>query len=488
MHSSKDSGVALLGALITLALFTLLGFYMSFNAVNDLRISDNHESEIRASFAARAGLNHARELIRGLPLDELLKGPDNAYNTAPSYIAQARTFGFRNPLNWTTASALNIYDPFGEIAGLPDDGLMNTGFSGTSNGTVLIPLEGIAQMVPNPYGSGMVVTSRYFVKVTDNNGEASELAKDPGNNPFVDGDGVIIIRSMGVARSIRETVGAAVRENSVAVVEGRFKRLSTFTLDAPLVVQGSAVLPSVTSMFDGIGFSINGGSGMPGIATIDVNLTDGVSPSYEIASRVAVSQGGCIQGTGGSPSITDITASVVSDPDKALLLNPSYLDNFTKVVGPRFADNVYRDNQAWSDSTVPDIGTYDISVPLTDPSQKPLVTIVDGDLSVDGTITGGGLLVVRGKLNGCGRLAFNGLVLVVGAGNIDLSCMTLSIRGGVYVTNLVNNGGVLTFGTPRLSISGESTIHYDAGAISIGVSLIPPVQLGWREITSNLDP
>ena len=35
------------------------------------------------------------------------------------------------------------------------------------------------------------MTARYFVKVTDNNGDASELEADPSDNPFFDGDGII---------------------------------------------------------------------------------------------------------------------------------------------------------------------------------------------------------------------------------------------------------------------------------------------------------
>ena len=53
----------------------------------------------------------------------------------------------------------------------------------------------------------MFTTARYFVKVSDNNGEASERALDPGDSPFVDGDGIVVIRSMAEAKTMRETVG-----------------------------------------------------------------------------------------------------------------------------------------------------------------------------------------------------------------------------------------------------------------------------------------
>jgi len=67
------------------------------------------------------------------------------------------------------------------------------------------------------------------VKVSDNNGEANELDRDPTDNPFFDGDRTIIVRSMGIAQTIAENSGGALRANSVAVYEARFRRTSVWT-------------------------------------------------------------------------------------------------------------------------------------------------------------------------------------------------------------------------------------------------------------------
>ena len=74
--SSHQEGLALLIAVIALSVFSLLGLYVSLNATTEVRISENYESRQQAGLAARAGLNHARELIRGLELNDLLRGPD----------------------------------------------------------------------------------------------------------------------------------------------------------------------------------------------------------------------------------------------------------------------------------------------------------------------------------------------------------------------------------------------------------------------------
>jgi hypothetical protein len=206
--ASGEEGIAALIALIALSIFTLLGLSMSLNSTTEIRISDNYESQVQASNAALAGLHHGRELLRGLRFDDLLAGPDGAADTSTAYLTQARTPSFRNPMGWTAARSLNILDPSYDLAGHPDDGVLNTGY-----GTPLIPLMGTALTSPNPYGSeaqgnATITTGRYFVKVTDNNGEASEIALDGADNPFFDADYTIIMRSMGISQTVRETGGS----------------------------------------------------------------------------------------------------------------------------------------------------------------------------------------------------------------------------------------------------------------------------------------
>ncbi len=143
-----DEGLALLSAVITLALFCLIGLYFSLSAVTEVRISDNYEALIQARYAALSGAGHARALLRGLDFNDLLKGPDGVYGPAPEYLASARTFEFRNPFEWELARFVDCLDPAADAAGRPDDGLLNTGAYGGAGGTVLIPRDGIARVSP----------------------------------------------------------------------------------------------------------------------------------------------------------------------------------------------------------------------------------------------------------------------------------------------------------------------------------------------------
>jgi hypothetical protein len=477
---ADKSGAALLITLLILSLFSLMGLYMAFNATTSVRISDNFESQIQAAYAAIAGLHHASALLRGLNWNAVLQGPDGAYDNSASYRSLAKTFGFRMPFSLLTAQTLDIFDPAADTAAIPDDGLINTGFYGGVRGIILIPIAGIAQMAPNPYGPGAMVTSRYFAKVSDNNGDASEIAGDPEDNPFVDGDGIIIVRSLGISKTISENSGSTSRKNSVAVFETRLKRLSTWNLGPALVVIGSGV----NAAFSGA-YEISGGAS-PGIGVIDTDPADPDSPDRII--RSAAGTGENISGGGlPNPSVCDITSQARANRDQSLLLNPSYLWDFVYHQAPRIADNSFSGSQYWQDGSAPYLGAYDSTKAWNAPGQDPKITFVNGDLQITGSVSGGGLLIVTGNFSYSGSYAFHGLVLVIGAGSLTAAGSGEGIEGGTIVANLQNAGGHSTFGTPTISINGNSRLSSNRNAVQMAIGLIPASQISFREI-AGADP
>ncbi len=475
-ESAQQEGVALLITLLALSLLSLLGLYLTLNANTELQISDNYETQIQATYAALAGLNHARAAIRGLNFDDLLRGPDGVYSRNKAYLSKAKTLDFRNPLPLATVQSLDIFNPLFDMSAMSDDGLISTGFYSGSAGTVLIPMTGIGLSAKNPYGPGEIVTSRYFVKITDNNGEASEVSGDPTDDPFIDGDGLVIVRSIGISKTFSESVGSIPRLNSVAVFEARFKRLSTFDLGPALVVLGNDVNVS----FDGT-FLIAGNQS-PGIGTIDPIAGDANQPD-RIIRAAAGNQGSITGGTQPNPSIQDISGQIGSNPDWSLLLNPSYLWDFVHVQAPKFADSFFSGDQHWSDGSTPYAGSYDVSKPWNAPEQDPKITVVDGNLYVTGGFSGGGLLIVTGSLFCSGPYTYNGLVLVLGAGNLVAQGSGQGINGGLLAASLIEQSGEIIFGTPGISISGSSRFLSNREVVKAAIALIPVSQIGFREIT-----
>ncbi len=475
---SEDEGVALIITLMALSFFSLLGLFMLINASTGLEISDNSESQLQASYAALSGLNHGRALLRGVSFDDLLKGPDGVCDRSASYMSQAKTFNFRNLLSITAAQSLTVSDPSAAISGISDDGLINTGFYAGVHGVALIPLAGIALSAPNQSGIGTIVTSRYFVKVSDNNGNASEIAEDPDDDPFVDGDGIVTIRSMGVARTISDSTGMIRRNNSVAVFEARMRRSFAFDLGPALVIHGSQINPSFEKTWE-----ISGGE-FPGIGTIDPDPNDGFFPDRII--RTANLEDGIIEGGNlPNPSVKDISGQVASNSMKSLLLNPNYLGTLAHSTIPHAADNCYEGDQSWSDLNA-DLGSYDPAKPANAPDQDPKVVVVNGNLQLTGNVSGGGLLLVTGDLACSGPFRYSGLILVMGSGRL-LVAGQAEITGSIYISNLNDENGQVEFGATAFSIGGGARIVSDKKAVRMALELLPPSQIGFREIAGS-DP
>lgn len=482
-----EEGVALLMVLIALFLFLVIGLYLALLATAEVRISDNFESYHRARNAALAGMNHARVLLRGVRFDDQLRGPDGSHDLGPAYMASSRQCSFRMPVTLSAARMMDILNPPALPPDGSDDGILNSGWHPGGNGVVLIPGTGIAYMFANPHGPGMVAGARYFVKASDNNGEASELALDPGDDPFIDGDGQIILRSTGVSRTLGETMEIGFRNNTAAIFEARFKRYATFELDAPMVVQSSAVASAGPRIFSGSDFSIEGGASAPAVALIDPVPGDGLDPAPQILSQIAPVQVNCLRGAGLPPSVWDITAQIAAHEEKRRLLDKIQFWKFMKTTLPGFADNKFLGAQIWVGGAPAFLGSYDPALPSTSPLQDPRVIHVDGDLSVDGNLEGAGLLAVTGRASVKGNFIYRGLILVVGAGELDVGGAAM-ISGGILVAGLPGAGGVVGWGTAKLSVGDTCRIRFDRGLIKMAVDLIPPTELSLREITAVIDP
>jgi hypothetical protein len=469
-------GSALLIALLVLSIFSLLGMIMSIEAVTGFCISDNYESRMRAETASIAGLNHAHLLMRGLSNDDFLKGPDGAFSQEPAYLEYAREYAFRNPLPISVAQMLDISNPAADLTGFPDDGLINTGRYLESNGIPLIPVAGIAVENSTTEDIEKGAVSRYFVKVTDNNGDDSETLKDPNDSPFADGDGEIIVRSMGIARTHTAASGSGSRKNSVVLYEGRFRRFSAFDLGPAVVVAGSGVVP----LF-GTAYVIDGGAS-PGIGVLDADGQDAAGTLRSAAS------GGIISGAGlAPPSVVDLTPAIAADRQKESLLDAGYLHEFVTRTAPEFADAYYAGNQSWSSPNAPDLGFYDAAKPSNAPEQRPVATVVHGDLEMTGNVSGGGLLVVTGKFECLDSCRYTGLVLVIGRGEATLDTEGPGITGGLFVAGLSETGSRWQFVSPVLSVLGNSRVTADGAAVDGALGLVPSLWTGFREI-AGVDP
>jgi hypothetical protein len=120
--------------------------------------------------------------------------------------------------------------------------------------------------------------------------------------------------------------------------------------------------------------------------------------------------------------------------------------------------------------------------------QAPRVTLINGDLEVNGNISGAGIMLVTGRLHGTGQLNYTGLVLLIGAGDMGGGGLNLRVNGGVLVAHVFDTGASAVFGTPKFTVSGESMLLMNDAAIRMATRLIPPSQVSLREIRNGIDP
>jgi hypothetical protein len=103
---------------------------------------------------------------------------------------------------------------------------------------------------------------------------------------------------------------------------------------------------------------------------------------------------------------------------------------------------------------------------------NPLVTVVQGDFSACNACSGYGILVVEGNLTMSGAYNWHGAILVIGKGNFSASNGggNGSVTGGIFVANLYNQAQPFPANwpptaplLPRNSVPGQPSVVWNGG-------------------------
>jgi hypothetical protein len=471
----NQRGFALVIALILAILLSLLALSLTFSSMRELATSTEFENHEKALVIADAGFNEIKQMLRGHSIDQALR----TAGTVPQYAADSAA--------WPTAIRMPV---------LPVDA-RNIDFESPPSSTSGRTVSGL--MTP-PLGQVISTTSysgRYFAKLTDNEDEA-----DWGlpNDPTTDHDGFVYLRVVGITRGRFgevSTYGTHLK-NSVAIIEAQLKRDMTFNLNSPLSLYGQ----NVSSTFSGNSFTIDGydHSGMthdeilnnhkaldatlpafPGISCLNDAPAQGDATNAvaTVKATLVDQQQDNVTGEGGTPSIQDATQDVRDNPnpDAVNIFDGVFLTNFANTIAG-VADYTYQDGTSLSGDNI-ELGTPD----------NPKITVALGDLDLNGNGEGAGIMIVRGTLDVGGSFTYDGVILVLGEGEIRLHGANKSFFGGIYVANVTKNADeTATFGTPAFTIPGNSNFFMKSDSILMGYSLLPMRVLSWREITPEIEP
>ena len=471
-----DRGNALLAALLASMLLAVLALSMSSNILTDFSMSNDLESQKRALQTADSGNSVLKTSLLVLDLSATLQ----AITVVPRYInypeptpgTDADNYFQRNAL--APLEAMNV-----DFENLPSS-------IGTRNATgFLTPAGGVS------LGSG----ARYFAKITDNDDGDGDLTADV--------DGIIFLRTLAIQRlgaGQMNTYGGTVK-NSVSIIETMIEREKTFEFNAGLTLYGPCAQPAQGgSLLVGNSFDVDGydhpdmtladlsggthshvtGGDSAGINAVydDSGAGDGTGLRDCIYDDLAVNQRDNIVGDnsdyGATPSLQDGTQAIRDDsnPDATNLFDATYVNNFIdSIIG-------------FADTTIPDGSNHSGDMGDDD---NPEITYCPGDCTITGG-SGAGMLIVQGRLDLSGNFDYRGLILVVGDGEFDESG-TVDILGGIFVANTIDNGdGTWSYGEPRFTLGGNSSLYYQISGIRLAYGMIPMKQLGWRQISSEIEP
>ena len=478
-----ERGMALLVVMVVSVMLGLLGLSMAFDSSNDMIISNEMENRRKAFMAADIGYNIYKNQLRGNELDDILA----TTTSVPHYINYAEpsastvpyAYFSRNPVASMEAMNVDFDDPPTPIGTRTVNGLLTP-----------------------PTGEVTSAGGRHWVKLSDNDDGDADL--------MVDADGRFYLRVMGIQSNgagQASTYGGTVK-NSIAILEAMLERDLTLDLSAPLTLVGPGVSPaSGAKLFDGNAFDMDGYDhpgmtlanlmgGPPPHSTFHAGTTtaavdaiwddpgagDGDGLMTDVCSDLSGPQAGNLDGpvtdpTCGGASIQDATDNVRSDPnpDATNIFDATYMmtfiENMEKVADTKLADGTNASGQSF--------GT----------DADPIVTYCSGDCTLGGGGSGSGLLIVRGRLDFNAIFAYHGLILVVGDGEYDQAGSNVGILGGIFVAKTIDNGDdTWSYGTPAITIAGNSNYYLQASGISLGYSLMTLKLLSWREITREIEP
>jgi hypothetical protein len=511
----SERGFALFIAIFTLLLITAIAVSMLMLTNTDTNISTNFRDEQTAFFAAKAGLEEVRDRIRVnntySGLSGLLPGASSP-NTAPPLPGQTGGIVYvTNPLNGETDTPWLISNN-----NYPDDEIcvemVNVNYGSTAcNGSPIRPLPSTTwystASANSTYASNPVQAWKWVrINVKTNqtsSGTASTSTVDgltTDHNQLVCWNGT---NQLTVASSFScASAGAALipAQNytpvyvltALAVTPSGSRRMVQMDVATDTIpnIPGAMVMDGPTSsanfgpgssnafLATGIDQSSSTNTLRPQNGT--VCPPPGSEPAvggYNAASAIAVTN----SFTGGGPNRSgNYTGSPSNVADVSTQLGDGGMNTvqgLTQLVNTIAA------------SALP-ANTYTNATALTNPgtTTNPVVNVVTGDYS--GSLSGSGILLVEGNLTFSGNPNYDGIILVIGRGNVSWSGGgTGTLDGAMLVANLYNSSNQLITsgapGIPNISYSGGGTmnVNYDSCWVAAMNQMTPYKSLGVREMT-----
>jgi Tfp pilus assembly protein PilX len=477
----SERGVALILALISLLIVTSIGLSMMYMADTETSINSNYRDEQTAYYAAKAGLEEARDRMQPAATNSIRASlPTTLPGTANGALYIINPTGSETVAPWLTTNAYYDDEICKEVSGC-------TTVSGNQ-----IPAGSTWYVCPvgcnstNPaltasstYAASPVLPYKWMRITLKTDGLASGWSGATQNFMYVDGKSAnasYYVCWNGTNEITQSTACASPNTpvymmTALAITPSGTRRMLQYeltqdrlnlTFPAALTMDGSNASLSTLTGPNSNPYRMEGAdhAGCGGSATSASGPAIGVTNIPDIATIVSgipsnrLDHYTGVDGT--TPDVNNISSSLPAN-----LNSVSSLNTLLATIKSS-ANQVYNSNQ----TSLANPGT----------SGAPQIIYINGDYSPSGSVTGYGILVVTGTFTPGGNVGWNGIVMVIGKGSmVGNGGGNNSYNGAVVVANTVDGSGnpLASLGVANFNFSGGggNGINYSSGCIAQASSL-----------------
>ena len=499
----NERGMALILVLLTLLLLAAVGMGILYVSDAETSITGNYRDSQLAFFAMRAGLEEVRDRMRSTSIAPITL-PTAMPGTANSILYVINPAGPGDPVDPKDSASAYFDDEFchENFANAPAVGTLGVPCSasqGPPAGSVAAYVNSAAQ-IPN---SNTAAALKYkWVRVTlKQNGTIAGATVDAARPA---GDQVCF-QTLGNQEVPVGLVGGGIYATCAAALAAGLDASPVYIVTSLAVTpQGSRRI----GQYEVAALNISpppGALGLDGPAAIFsprpsssqyfINGNDNASSGWGVNPAPAAA---CVPtGPASVPAIATGDQAGVTAIDTTIAANPSRTNQYTGSGGtPSVANGgptgtgqyggtwsspAQLDNLVNSIANIADVACGVGSTPCGagpyGTNANPQITYVNGDMNY-GNASGAGVLVVTGTLSFNGNASFNGLVLVIGQGNVqETGGGSGGFNGSMFIakthTSPFPGTELATLASPTYSWNGGGTsdIQYNSCWANIGDNL-----------------